>query len=240
MPCRWSVAPLLVALMGAVPAAAASTECVILLHGLARSSRSMSHLEDALRKDGYLVANIDYPSRKHPIETLAPEAIGRGLEECRRGQAQTIHFVTHSLGGILVRYQLARNPIPELGRVVMLGPPNQGSEVVDRFSEVPGYSTLNGPAGHQLGTGADSVPNSLGPVAYPVGVIAGTESVNPILSTALPGPNDGKVSVARARLEGMTDFIEVAASHTYMMRNPEVIRQTVAFLKDGRFARDAP
>jgi triacylglycerol lipase len=200
----------------------------------------MVQLEEALREKGYAVANIDYPSREQPIESLAPQAVGRGLEACRKGQAGKIHFVTHSLGGILVRYYLARNSIPELGRVAMLGPPNRGSEVVDRFSNVPGYAIVNGPGGYQLGTGPGSVPNMLGPVSFPVGVIAGTQSVNPILSLALPGPNDGKVSLERARVEGMSDFIAVAASHPFMMRNPEAIRQTLAFLKNGKFAHDAP
>jgi triacylglycerol lipase len=240
MPSRLFTALLLVALLGTTKVSAAPTECVILLHGLARTSRSMVKLEDALREKGYAVANIDYPSRKHPIESLAPEAVGRGLEACRKGQAPKIHFVTHSLGGILVRYYLARNSVPELGRVVMLGPPNQGSEVVDRFSKVPGYAIFNGKAGYQLGTGPDSVPNMLGPVLFPVGVIAGTESVNPILSTALPDPNDGKVSVERARVEGMSDFMAVSASHPFIMRNPEAIRQALAFLKNGKFTHNAP
>jgi pimeloyl-ACP methyl ester carboxylesterase len=151
-----------------------------------------------------------------------------------------IHFVTHSMGGILVRYYLARHTVPELGRVVMLAPPNQGSEVVDRFSKMPGYETVNGPAGYQLGTAPDSVPNSLGPVTYPVGVIAGTESVNLLLSSALPDPDDGKVSVERTRVEGMADFITVEASHPFIMRDDEAIRQALFFLQVGHFAHDTP
>jgi hypothetical protein len=239
MPLKWLVASLL-ALFWVTSASAATSECVILLHGLARSSRSMMTLKDSLEENGYFVANIDYPSREHPIGKLAPDAINRGLEECRRERPEKINFVTHSLGGILVRYYLAREPIHELGRVVMLGPPNQGSEVVDKFSSVPGYARINGPTGDQLGTDSNSVPNRLGPVSFSLGVIAGTQSVNPILSTAFPEKNDGKVSVERAQVEGMADFIEVGTSHPFIMRNPEAIRQTVAFLKNGRFAHNEP
>ena len=214
-------------------------ECVILLHGLARTSHSMSKIEEALRSQGYAVANIDYPSREHPVEELAPEAVARGLEACRETHAQTIHFVTHSMGAILVRYYLSQNEVPEHGRVVMLGPPNQGSEVVDRFGKVWGFDAINGPAGSQLGTGPDSIPSTLGPVTYPVGVIAGTKSINWILSTALPNPDDGKVSVERTRVEGMADFMTVAASHPMIPRDAEAIRQTLAFIKDGAFAHEA-
>ena len=235
---RWYAAPLIATLVSA-SASAAPAECVILLHGLARSSHSMSKLEEALREDGYAVANVDYPSRQHPVESLAPEAVGRGLQACRETEVGTIHFVTHSMGAILVRYYLSQNAIPELGRVVMLGPPNQGSEVVDRFSKVPGFGAVNGPAGSQLGTGPEGLPSTLGPVSYPVGVIAGTKTINPILSTALPNPDDGKVSVARTRVEGMADFISVAASHPLLVRDADAIRQTLAFLEDGAFAHDA-
>lgn len=220
-----------------VRSAAASPDCVVLLHGLARTSRSMTKLATELESAGYVVANVDYPSREQPIADLAPLAVERGLRACRTSQPRRIDFVTHSLGGILVRKYLSNATIPELGRVVMLGPPNQGSEVVDRFSSMPGYAFVNGPAGFELGTGPGSVSSRLGPVTYPVGVIAGTSSINPILSTALPGPNDGKVSVARARVEGMTDFRTLPASHPFLVRDSEAIRQTLAFLKNGAFDR---
>ncbi len=103
---------LLITILGLSPVLAAPSECVILLHGLARTSQSMTKLESALRENGYLVANIDYPSREHPIQTLAPEAVSRGLAECRTGNPEKIHFVTHSLGGILapcVRVVVASN-----------------------------------------------------------------------------------------------------------------------------------
>jgi triacylglycerol lipase len=218
----------------------APQECVILLHGLARTSYSMTKIEGSLQAAGFVVANIDYPSREYPIEELADDAVNQGLQNCRGHGAGSVHFVTHSMGGILVRHFLSRHHIAELGRVVMLGPPNQGSEVVDQFSEVPGFFTYNGPAGLQLGTGPDSIPNRLGPVNFTLGVIAGTGSVNPILSATLPDKDDGKVTVARTQVEGMTDFITVDTTHTVIMRNAEVIRQTLAFLRQGKFIHDTP
>jgi pimeloyl-ACP methyl ester carboxylesterase len=211
----------------------AAADCVVLLHGLARTSSSMEPLSDALTEAGYRVANVDYPSREKPIEELAPLAIDSGLEDC--GPGTTIHFVTHSLGGILVRYYLANNKLVNLGRVVMIAPPNQGSEVVDNLGDIPGFSEFNGPAGAQLGTDENSVPLSLGPVDYEVGIIAGTVTVNIILSQYLPNPDDGKVSVASTRVEGMQDFIEVPYSHPFIMRAPLVLKQTRAFLTRGKF-----
>lgn len=178
---------------------------------------------------------MDYPSRTAPVERLSEWAIAPAVTACQRDGATTIHFVTHSLGGILVRSYLARHTIPELGRVVMLGPPNQGSELVDKLGTLWFFKRINGPAGDELGTEVHSVTCRLGPANFCVGVIAGNRSINWINSCLIPGPDDGKVSVARARLEGMTDFVVVPATHPFLMRNRTVIRQTLAFLQTGRF-----
>jgi len=215
--------------------AADDGECVILLHGLARSASSMETLEQALSTNGYIVSNIDYPSRKHAIEKLAPLAIKGGIEYCRENSATRINFVTHSLGGILVRLYLKTNSLPDIGRVVMLGPPNQGSEVVDNLKDMPGFELINGPAGQQLGTGSSDIPISLGPVNFELGVIAGTQSINLLLSTMLPNPDDGKVSVESTKVKGMKDFIALPTTHPFMMKNEMVIKQTLHFLKNGSF-----
>lgn len=210
-------------------------EHVILLHGLCRSNRSMQPMADALQAAGYIVHNIDYPSRTAPIEELATRAIAPAVAAGERAGASRIHFVTHSLGGILVRQYLATHALPALGRVVMLGPPNQGSEIVDRLGAWWLFAAINGPAGRQLGTGATSAPNRLGPVTYPVGVIAGRHSINWINSRLIPGPDDGKVSVARTRVTGMTSHLVLPCSHPFLPRDREAIRQTVRFLGRGQF-----
>lgn len=138
-------------------------------------------------------------------------------------------------GGILVRLFLKENKRDDIGRVVMLGPPNQGSEVVDHLKNMAGFKLLNGPAGMQLGTGPTDIPKSLGPVNFELGVIAGTRSMNLILSTLLPDPDDGKVSVQSTKVEGMKDFIALPTTHPLMMNNDEVIQQTLFFLKNGKF-----
>ncbi|QYJ84918.1 alpha/beta hydrolase [Shewanella mesophila] len=208
-------------------------EYVILLHGLARTERSLSKLAIAIEKHGYRCINHSYPSTKHDIATLAEVAVAEALSLC--GDATKIHFVTHSMGGILVRQYLSRRPIKNLARVVMLGPPNRGSEVVDTLRNVPGFKLINGPAGTQLGTEEMSVPNSLGRANFELGIIAGTRSINLLLSTMLPGPNDGKVSVERTKLAGMKDHIALPVTHPLMMNNALVIEQTVHFLKYGVF-----
>ena len=185
---------------------------------------------------GYSVANIDYPSRELQIEELAPLAVEAGLAECPA--ESTKHFVTHSLGGILVRYYLEHHRIPNLGRVVMLAPPNAGSQVVDAYRDVPGYKMLNGAAGLQLGTDADSIPLALGPADFELGIIAGTDTINPILSQFLPNPDDGKVSVENTKVEGMSDFIAVPHSHALIIRAQSVIDQVFSFIESGSFAHD--
>lgn len=208
-------------------------DCIVLLHGLARTSNSMEKMANAFEEVGYRTANVSYPSREDTIENLAPAAIESGLEQCER--EEPIHFVTHSLGGILVRYYLEQEEIENLGRVVMLAPPNQGSQVTDALKENYFYRKLNGPAGDQLGTDEDSLVMQLGSIDFPLGVIAGTKTVNPLLSQLLPNPDDGKVSVENTKVEGMTDFIALPHSHTFIMRADEVIAQAVAFIENGAF-----
>ena len=195
----------------------------------------MKSMEESLVRAGFRVSNINYPSRSASIEQLSEDVIGQSVMECRRDGASTIHFVTHSLGGILVRSYLARHQLPELGRVVMLGSPNQGSEVVDKLGRLWLFKAINGPAGQELGTQCDSVPNKLGPVDYCLGVIAGNRSVNWINSFLIPGRDDGKVSVERTKVEGMVDHLVIPATHPFILRNRMAIQQTIKFLRTGSF-----
>ena len=215
---------------------AAGSECVALLHGLFRSDKSMKKMEKQLSEAGFEVRNIGYDSTEHPVEVLAEATIPRAAEACE--SHSPIHFVTHSMGGILLRQYLEENDIEQLGRVVMLGPPNQGSEVIDRYRDLPGFSWFGGPAGLQLGTGEESIPRSLGSVTFDLGVIAGNRSINPILSQSLPDSDDGKVSVESTRVEGMNDHLEMPVNHVFMMRNSEVIRQVIHYLDQGSFLRE--
>ena len=210
-------------------------ECVVLLHGLLRVSNSMAELGSKLDRSGYSVVNINYPSRRYEIDVLAADAVGRGLAECENQGSQTIHFVTHSLGGILLRYYVQQQSLPMLGRVVMLGPPNQGTEIVDGLSPVPGFGMLWGPTGAVLGTGPDSIVNELGPVSFELGVIAGDTNINPVNWFLMEGPNDSIVSVESTRVAGMAAHKVLPVTHSFMMRNNEVIDNTIHFLKTGSF-----
>jgi pimeloyl-ACP methyl ester carboxylesterase len=212
-------------------------ECVALVHGLARTSYSMRDMEQTLLEAGYQTVNIDYPSRSHPIQDLAAMVGKAAVEGCRSHASSTIHFVTHSLGGILVRYYLARNELPELGRVVMLAPPNQGSLLTDQLRNEAWYQWLTGPAGQQLGTADDGIPGMLGAVDFPLGVIAGNvhSPIDNWLAQMIPGEDDGKVSVERARVDGMQDFLILPYTHISIMQEDEVIAQSEHFLTHGHF-----
>lgn len=211
-------------------------ECVVLLHGLARSSLSMERMKWFLEDSGYQVANIDYPSREFEIAELATMAVEDGLDQCAMLEAgDRVHFVTHSLGGILVRYYYAEHEPGTVGRVVMLGPPNQGSAAVDEMHDWPGFEWLNGPAGYQLGKGENSVPLQLGSPEFEFAVIAGDESIDPVTSAVLEDPDDGRVSVSDTYLEGMQDFRLVGTSHAFMMQNGDVFELVRSFLETGAF-----
>jgi triacylglycerol lipase len=195
----------------------------------------MSDMEAYLGQNGYVVLNCDYQSRTDSIESLSYKTIGGALQSEKLKGCKRIHFVTHSLGGILVRNYFSRKTDSRLGRVVMLGPPNKGSEVVDRFGRWGIFKTLNGPAGNELGTNDLSVPNQLGRVNFELGVIAGDRSINWINSLMIQGPDDGKVSVEHTKVDGMKEHIVVHTTHPFMMKNKKVLRYTLNFLRSGTF-----
>lgn len=192
-------------------------DCVILLHGLARTSLSMKGVEWYLKHRGYRVVNARYPTHGLSVEQISQTYLAPLLQtEIPRSSAK-IHFVTHSQGGIVLRQYLSDHDLPNLGRVVMLAPPNHGTEIVDRLQASRLARPFLGPGYRQLGAGTDSLPNRLGPVQFDCGIIAGDCSLNPFLSSMLTGPNDGKVTVASARLDGMRDFLVLHYSHTWLM-----------------------
>lgn len=223
----------------AVDSAAANPQeqCVILLHGLWRTSSSMKALQWYLEGSGYATANQSYPSLAYSIEDLAEMAVAEGLRDCRSRGYHRFHFVTHSMGGILLRQYLEHKTIPGLQRVVMLGPPNRGSQLADYVLSLDFLQPVAPEAVAQLGTGADSLPLRLGKPDFELGVIAGTLRQ----STLLPGfpdeISDGTVALSETPVHGMRDFLALPVSHTFMMWSPKVLAQIVFFLRHGEFDR---
>ncbi|GIT91105.1 acetyltransferase [Jannaschia pagri] len=235
---RW-ILPIVLIAKATFAAAAPPADCVVLLHGLARTEVSFLVMEEALAAEGYATVNSDYDSTAAPIETLAATAVPEAIAACPV-DAPKIHVVTHSMGGILMRQWMANAPPPDLlarlGRTVMLAPPNQGSELVNTLAGLAPFDWINGPAGAQLGT--DGLPSRLGPVWPGVGIIAGDRSLNPVYSRLLPGPDDGKVSVASTRVDGMDAHLTLPLTHTFLMNSPLVVGQVLTFLRQGRFDPD--
>lgn len=234
--CRWAGVSLCCLVLAVLPVPVLAADCVVLLHGLGRTAGSMAKMAKRLTEAGYRVVNDGYPSRSDTIENLAAPALESGVAGCRAQQADRIDLVSHSMGGMLIRYYLSQHALPGLHRIVMLAPPNQGSKVVNTMRHVPGFRLIMGPGALEMGTGEDSLPLEMGPLHADLGIIAGNRTINPAFSLLLDNPDDGAVSVASARLEGMCAFVVMPATHAFITRNDAVIGQVIHYLESGEFS----
>jgi triacylglycerol lipase len=212
-------------------------ECVVLLHGVALSGWAMNPLARALEEAGYRTINVSYPSRTLAIDAIARDFLPAQLRAHQVEQAPRLHFVAHSMGSLVVRAYLQEHRPPNLGRVVMLGPPNHGSAAADRAADFAIMRRVIGVNLGRLGQGPDGISPRLPPADYDLGIIAGTAHINPMFDEVLGGEHDGVVTLTSARLAGMSDFIALPHSHTVMLWRRAVHAQVIAFLRDGRFRR---
>lgn len=216
-------------------AAEANGEYVVMLHGIFRTSAHMQPLADYLQDAGYEVLNLDYPSTHYPLDQLIDKT-AQMIDTHVTDKTRKVHFVGYSMGGLLVRGIVAKHRPEHMGRVVLLGTPNRGSEVADFLKNNLFYKSFYGPAGQELGTkDSEQLQEVFGKVDYELGIIAGNFSIDPFSSFLISGEDDGKVSVENTKLEGMKDHITVSASHTFFPSNKDAQKQTLAFLKEGRF-----
>ena len=207
---------------------------IILLHGILRSARSMAPLCRFLEKQGYATCNINYPSARHSIAQIV-SIIQPEIERFAGSISGSVHFIGHSMGGLVIRQLLATHPLPNLGRVVMLGTPNHGSKIADILQHWRLYRACYGPAGQQLTTAANPAPSS--PIDFELGVLAGNISFDPLCNYLLGAPNDGKVTIESTKLLGMKDHRIIRATHSFFPLNRIAWKHTVQFLKTGMFAK---
>lgn len=214
---------------------------VVLLHGLGLGSWAMRRVGAGLARDGYRVINLSYDSLRVPLAELSSTWLTHQLAAHQvdlNAGAPPLYFVTHSMGGIVLRGWLQHHGVPApLRRVVMFAPPNHGSTLVDRIGHWWAFRLATGVNGRELSTAADSVPNRLPPwpAGPELGIIAGNRPINPLLAYWTGGPGDGKVRVEHTRLAGMTDHLVLPYSHTWIQYRTPAIDQARAFLRAGHF-----
>jgi len=209
---------------------------VVVLHGIARDSDYMRPLAQYLEGQGYDTINLDYPSTEFGLEELARFMNGELSD--RLSQDKPVHFASHSMGGLLIRAYLNKYRPKNLGRVVQLAPPNNGSEIADLLKDNYFYQQYYGPAGEQLITEQAELNKIFGEVYYPLGIIAGNRTIDPLSSALIPDTDDGKVSIDSTKLKGMSDHIEIEATHTFFPSNKQAQFQSGYFLQNGAFFRE--
>ena len=214
-------------------------DVVVLLHGMWRDERAMRPVEKYLTAQGYQVLNLSYPSTEYPIEDLVNAYLKPQIDAIPMQRGQQLHFVTHSMGGILVRYFLKHNQPKNIGRVVMIAPPNQGTELATLFADSEWVDVKRGPAAEQLSSAEESWVRSLGPVEFELGVIAGNYNSNWVTDWILPSDDDGVVTVESTKVDNMRDFVTVPEKHYRLRGNSYVLKQAAYFLKYGLFYRNS-
>ncbi len=210
---------------------------VVLVHGLWSSPFAMAKIGERLTEQNYNVINVGYPSSQKEIKTISREYLKNITDKNCPDTTKKIHFVTHSMGGIIIRdYINQLSDIERIGKVVMLAPPNNGSEIIDNFKGVKVLEKIIGPAGMELGTDSLDTPRTLGDAKVPTGVVIGTGKTFPLIELFVKEENDGMVTIESAKLEGMKDFKVDKSSHTMITFSDEVIDYVVRFLKEETFS----
>lgn len=215
-----------------------SDNFVILVHGLRANSKTFLKMEKALLAEGYNICRVDYPSTEYTIEALADTVLIEAVHRCHQAGSDSLYFVGHSMGGILIRYFLQENEVSPLGKVVFISAPNHGTELVNKLEWSTLFQKFNGPGGMQLGAAEDDFIQSLELPDYNFAVIMSERSINPVESMLISGKDDGRVPIESARLEGMQDFVLVKTNHHFSMKNDATIKQVISYLKTGQFVKD--
>ncbi|MFM7606360.1 MAG: esterase/lipase family protein [Prosthecobacter sp.] len=220
-------------------AAQNASEIVVMLHGLARTPRSMLGASLWFKRAGYEVVLVAYPSRRVGVEAAVREFVAPAIENLLASRTvKKLHFVTHSLGGVVFRWWAALHAekLP-MGRAVLVAPPNNGSEIADKLVDWVVAKKILGPVLQDLRTDEDATPKRLGPVKVETGVIMGDEANLPFFRQWLAGASDGVVTVEGGRIGGLVDFLVLPAGHTWIMWRPKVLNAAVHFIREGCFPR---
>lgn len=194
---------------------------VIVLHGYLRSYKSMQKICQFLDKKNFIVFNCDYRSTKYSIDIIANELLKKFITRFCTKKYKTIHFIGHSMGAVIIRKFLQDNPMLNLGKVVMISPPNHGSYIADILTKIPFSDYVFGPSLKQLSTTKNSFVNRLPNIKCDCGIIT--------------AQYDWVVSQNSTMLVGADDYTEISATHYGILSNKRLPGLIYNFLSSSCF-----
>jgi hypothetical protein len=209
---------------------------IYLIHGFGSPKFVLNKIERNIKKNGFHTINYGYPSKTKDLDKLGQDL----YRDIKDSGYDTVSFVTHSMGALVVRSMLKNiqhaEKYPVLYRMVMIAPPNKGADIADLYVSNKLLKPFLGPNFKLMTTDSFSYANKLPvPTHSEVGIIVGIKGNEHGYNPLIKGDNDGRLKPERTDLANEKDKAVIHDEHTHLTQNPRVIKLVIEFLKLGIF-----